>query len=500
MEESNSKSSRSSASIIPVSAFHPTPLSRTKSWRAAVLSKIGTSTGTGKGSMETELEAAKLQRATIRLESVTQALRLAVTGKEELDPLRQKSWLWYLKHLQSKLIPLWDSLIVATLAGVEPCQRYDDISAMTEVRQLVGEVAGSLFGYGEITLGDVTDRLRSATKRDLDKNGGTWSLLRDTHGDLPTHLAFQVTGWLTGLWDPLPDVATPSFRLTGRLPPRRRAGIRPDPIIRNTNLPIEKWQNQPLHRVAGRFGKLFPSPGLSIQDDTLGSRDVESACVTAAYISWHSLKDIVGVTLQWTATLGQHLEYNQQEKKLYVFKHPSICLLLCRDEPQTLLSDVFIQQQREHASSQPLGVLQGVEFEGYLAEVLLSYQLIFARNSASRKSIRRRLAEIGEECDPLLKTLCTATKDNQDVELLYAQLHAEPAENYVPIADFPFLAKKLIQLQKLSMGRNPHSFRRLWRDRRNLLAWFALWAVLIITALTLVFQMLQLVFQIWSPA
>jgi hypothetical protein len=211
------------------------------------------------------------------------------------------------------------------------------------------------------------------------------------------------------------------------------------------------------------------------------------------------LKDIVGVTLQWTATLGQHLEYNQQEKKLYVFKHPSICLLLCREDPQTLLSDVFLQQQREHTSSQPLGMLQGVEFDGYLAEVLLSYQLIFARNSASRKSIKRRIADIGGECDPLLKTLCTATKHNQDVKLLYAELHAEPAENYVQIAEFPFLAKKLIQLQKLSMGRNPHSFRRLWRDRRNLLAWFALWAVLIITVLTLVFQMLQLVFQIWSP-
>jgi hypothetical protein len=382
---------------------------------------------------------------------------------------------------------------------VKQGQKHDDPLAMTEVRDVFGEIAGSLFGYGEITLADVADRLKSVTVEGGNKDAGTLSLLRDTHGDLPTHLAFQVTGWLTGLWDPLADVSSPSFRLTGQLPPRRRAGIRPDPIIRNTNLPIRAWQNQPLHRVAGRFGKLFPSPGLSIHDDTLGSRDVESACVTAAYLSWHSLKDIVGVTLQWTATLGQHLEYNQQEKKLYVFKHPSICLLLCREDPQTLLSDVFLQQQREHTSSQPLGMLQGVEFDGYLAEVLLSYQLIFARNSASRKSIKRRIAELGGECDPLLKTLCTATKHNQDVKLLYAELHAEPAENYVQIAEFPFLAKKLIQLQKLSMGRNPHSFRRLWRDRRNLLAWFALWAVLIITVLTLIFQMLQLVFQIWSP-
>jgi hypothetical protein len=56
MEEVNSRSSRSTVSTLPVSAFQPRPLSKTKSWRAAVLSKIGTSTGAEKGSMETELE------------------------------------------------------------------------------------------------------------------------------------------------------------------------------------------------------------------------------------------------------------------------------------------------------------------------------------------------------------------------------------------------------------------------------------------------------------
>ncbi len=421
-----------------------------------------------------------------------------MTGKEEPDKLRQDSWSWYLGQLQRRSIPVWKSLILPTIDGLNKEEMHDDISAIAAVRRVMAEVAGRLFGYGEVTLPDIVDRLKSVPVEKGNNEAETISLLRDLDGDLPAHLAFQVTGWLTGLWEPLADVSNPKFRLLGSLPPRRRAGIRPDPISRNTELSIKEWQNQPIQRVAARFGKLFPSPDHSLHDDTLGSRDIESACLTAAYISWHSLKDIVGVSLVWTGILAQHLEYDQQQKKLYVFKYPSICLLLCREQPRTLLSDIFQEQQREHAPGHTFVTPQGLEFDGYLAEVLLSYQLIFARNSGSRKSIKKRLAKLGEECDPFLKALC-AKENTPEMRLLYAELNAEPAENYVPIADFPFLARKLIQLQKLSMGRNPHSFRRLWRDRRNLLAWFALWAVLIITALTLLFQMLQLVFQIWTP-
>ncbi|KAJ9617237.1 hypothetical protein H2200_000958 [Cladophialophora chaetospira] len=509
MEELSGKSSRSSESTIPVSAFQPRLLSntrtRTRTFGQAVLAiaKIGASTGTGRCTMEEELEdkhvPAERQRAIIGLETATKQLLLAVTGREELDKLRQDSWLWYLQHLHRKVVPVWNALMCQTIDGLSNEQTPDDISAVAAVRHVMAEVAESLFGYGEVTLPDIVDHLKNVPSGVQYNEGKTVSLLRDAEGDLPTHLAFQTTGWLTGIWDPVPNVSHPYFRLSGSLPPRRRAGLRPDPIIRNIELSIKEWQNQPIHRVAARFGKLFPSPDLHLQDDTLGSRDMESACLTAAYISWHSLKDMVGVSLNWTGILAQHLEYDQQQKKLYVFKYPSICLLLCRKGPRTLLSDIFQEQHQEVASGQRAVTPQGLEFDSCLAEVLLSYPLIFARNSRSRKSIKKKLAMLGNECDPLLRLLC-GKEDTPEMDLLYRELNAEPAENYVPIADFPFLARKLIQLQKLSMGRNPHSFRRLWRDRRNLLAWFALWAVLIITALTLIFQMLQLVFQIWTPA
>ena len=422
----------------------------------------------------------------------------AVTGREKLDRLRQESWSWYLNYLELRLTPLEQTLTVPIFSAHGEEWRSTDLAAKTEVLKTLRHVAGNLFGYGEVTLRDIAASLKAVPPdcESCDTNGPP--LLREDQGDLGSHLAFQVTGWLTGIWDPLPDVSSPVFRVEGSLPPRRRAGIRPDPILRNTVLSIHEWQHQPLHRIAGRFGMLFPSPDLSLRDDTLGSRDVESACLTAVYVSWHSLENIMDMELVWTGTLAQHLEYDQHRKKLYVFKYPSICLLLCREGPQTLLSDVFKQQQQNPTDQQNRG-LQDMEFDGYLSEVLLSYPLIFARYRKSRKSIKRRFAELGEECDPLLKTLCTANQTSAEMKSLYQELNADPAENYVPIADFPFLARKLFQLQKANMGRHPHSLRNLWNDRRSLGIWLALWAALIITTLTLFFQIWQLVFQIWTP-
>jgi hypothetical protein len=208
----------------------------------------------------------------------------------------------------------------------------------------------------------------------------------------------------------------------------------------------------------------------------------------------------VDITLEWTSTLGQHLEYNQQEKKLYIYQHPSICLLMITDGSKTLLSDIYRHQKLEHAAHQPLSNLDQLEFDGYLSEILLSYRLMFARHRRSRTSIRSKLSALGQDCDPLLTMLCTADEKCPEIQKLYKHLRDEPAHDYVPIVDFPFLAQKLCLLQKANMGCNPHSLRRLWNDRRNPAAWFALWLVLIITTWTLIFQMLQLVFQIYTPA
>jgi len=412
-----------------------------------------------------------------------------MTGEDAPGKGREVSWQWYLDFIQGQAAEVKTSLL-------DPVFRIPGESGYASFRvalcSVLAAIARCLLDDDEISLKRIATRL---------KDQGLIQL-RDGHDELrAVQLAFQMTGWLTALWDPLgADGSLSWLELKPPKHPLRRPRGRHVPVVRERKLPTLDVASEPLYRTAGRFGNLVPTSDLRLDDDILGSRDVESACVTTAYVSYHSLKDIVNVNLEWTGILGQHLEYDQRQKALYVFKYPSICMLLYRQESKTLLSEMFRKYQLGLDGTDSYAGYEKPDFEDYLRGVLLSYRLIFALDRRSRRGIEKKLGEM-ERCDPLLKTLCTVREKSEEIKTVYDKLDAEGLgnENYVSIADFPFLEKRLIKLQRVNIDRNPHSFRRLWNDRRNPGAWFAMWAVLIVGGLTLVFQLGQLVFQIYPP-
>lgn len=56
---------------------------------------------------------------------------------------------------------------------------------------------------------------------------------------------------------------------------------------------------------------------------------------------------------------------------------------------------------------------------------------------------------------------------------------------------FPLLGDRLLSLQEFNLRQSPSRIRDLWRDRRNPLQWYTLWAVLIIGGLSLLLQIVQ---------
>jgi hypothetical protein len=299
------------------------------------------------------------------------------------------------------------------------------------------------------------------------------------------------------LWDPQPD--SDSFQL--RLCSPKKGAIRNRSARRGTPLSIMEASNQSVRRIANRFGGLIPVPRFVPEEDPRMMRDAEAAWITTAYLSYHSLVDLVKIKLVWTGTLAEHLDYDSRNKSLYVFKHPSACLLMYKMEGDTILSRLFESERREANESEQSFPSTFAGFEDYLLELLQSYSLIFGSHKKSRKAMAQLLGDISghdEPVDPLLKLLCTKAPDSSDLVSLYNELELETPDNHVPISEFTFLANKLLHLQRVSMGHNPHTLRRLWNDRRNPTTWFALFAVLIIGMSTLIFQILQLVFQIYQ--
>jgi hypothetical protein len=112
----------------------------------------------------------------------------------------------------------------------------------------------------------------------------------------------------------------------------------------------------------------------------------------------------------------------------------------------------------------------------------------------------------------MLERLCGHSCESDEVADIYIAIDAEdPSNHYNPIMDFPFFGKRLVAIQDYVRGHNPHNFKALWYDRRNVSWWWTFWvrvhihdglassalilmpcqAVIFIGGLTLVFTLTQ---------
>jgi hypothetical protein len=123
----------------------------------------------------------------------------------------------------------------------------------------------------------------------------------------------------------------------------------------------------------------------------------------------------------------------------------------------------------------------------YLREVELSYQLIFKDDKRARKLYKSRerkaaAAASGRNFDLLLDERCGYTdKDSQQCRRQYDKQ-----------TDFPLLFARLSHIQDYVLESQPHDMVTLWKDRRDLLKWYTLWAVLLLTLVTVILALVQI--------
>jgi hypothetical protein len=76
----------------------------------------------------------------------------------------------------------------------------------------------------------------------------------------------------------------------------------------------------------------------------------------------------------------------------------------------------------------------------------------------------------------MLKVLCGQKWDAPGASDLYHDVHAEDAsEYYYPDANFPYLGKRILEVQHYVKMHNPRSWSELWWDRRNVTEWWTFW-------------------------
>jgi hypothetical protein len=79
-----------------------------------------------------------------------------------------------------------------------------------------------------------------------------------------------------------------------------------------------------------------------------------------------------------------------------------------------------------------------------------------------------RIKSLSFDCDPMFEQLTDALQ-RKKIPL---------KESYSKTADFPILADRLERLQRFVDGQQPSQLKGLWRDDRDLMRWYTLWAVI----------------------
>jgi hypothetical protein len=207
-----------------------------------------------------------------------------------------------------------------------------------------------------------------------------------------------------------------------------------------------------------RFGTVLPEPRVVVREVFRGGPEAGPEDLSATYLTLHNLQQDLKIELRWTKTLNQHLEFDQPNNILYIFRCPSICNLMARKGHGTLLSQTYCESNKEQEkwtpgfeiSPEARRFRRDIKIEDFLIEFLLSYDIIFGQCTKSRASAKALLATTAEQrklegqYDPLLEILCTKGRDCSGVAELLKELQAGKLRDSISVDEYPFLAKDLM--------------------------------------------------------
>lgn len=128
--------------------------------------------------------------------------------------------------------------------------------------------------------------------------------------------------------------------------------------------------------------------------------------------------------------------------------------------------------------------MSGSDFDNarkFFHEVLLSYRLIFAQTKGSHRTFNKQYKVWKKEwektssltlVDPMLERLCGNVWHSEQALSVWDELGIEPPNDYDLVSDFPYLGRRLEEIQRYVQR---HSVRALWYNRRDISWWWTFW-------------------------
>ena len=297
-----------------------------------------------------------------------------------------------------------------------------------------------------------------------------------------SRVVFALVGWMTALWDAdsayrSEDVAA-IIDKTHYRHRRVRAG---DRQILHTKIPFSELTNVPVSHMADLFGPLMPRP---LKPHHQGAFDHRLGMGQRQVVQSHALSCRTlmrrGVSIAWTNTLAQHLEFDRSLRVLYVFGRPSILVMALEAGSRSFISKPVLQNFSDKELQSP--DCPTMTYDNLAMETLLTLRLLLAPtkrvwwpfDKIARDAVGRSAPTSGL-VDPFLES-CSTT-DARKPQLVRAEIEVEKLQDYYTVNDFPFWGERLFALDYHTNLESPRSWEHIWRDRSKMVTWFTMWFV-----------------------
>ena len=439
------------------------------------------------------------------------------------DYVTQQCWRWYLSYLDSRIEELWNNHLAPTIRDLPPECSAAKAADWAQIYKVICVIASTL-AKGmqgaqdmEVSLDDIIEELKTV---DL--------LAYPIVIDHVRQVAWSLAGSVTMLFDPkMRNASFSQLQLRRSALTHATRGSHRSTFITSFSRPISAAQ-EPFYQMLLQFGALIPEVknSSSVGQCNHASDSTNDRHFYPDYVCFDVLKNVAKLRIEWVNTLNLHLQLDENEGILRLYRFPAFCRLLYADGQnyrelngtKSLLCQLFNHYKASRMQEQPQEQ-DSLTFFDFLREMILSYRILFGMDRTSRKCFRaeienwkkdslcdgpfsgRRMYDI----DPLLWILCTDSGASPDLKNLLIPLNGKETTPRYAVEDFPFLGGRLLQLQNLIEGQPPTNWRLLWTLLGNghtvTRNWWVVWtttAVLLIGGGTLVLQFWQLVFQLMS--
>ena len=326
--------------------------------------------------------------------------------------------------------------------------------------QSIQECARSLLQTGHLATSDEDKGLRQAVE-----------------------FAFAAAGWQTMLYRPA----------IGTVPPQQLAIADVLDGYTGQAYMVQRQDaaraRSPLMEFLLGFGLMLPKENTCISDDEEDCLAFEkTAIVRPKELNASFLQTIGKLKFRWVDEIAPHLELDKETNTVFLFMYPSFCIANLPEGQEEGVTPIYRYDERvccvdwrmltaPSCASPSEGSGQWAskpEVAQFLREVLLSYRLLFAQESQSRRAFSRLNAFKGcpeAIVDPLLGDLCGN-------RVKPSTCSVNERDYYRLKRDFPILRSRIAILQQHMVRCRPRGWRELWKDKRDSAQWLTFWAVI----------------------